>query len=126
MHGIWSTPRGLLLIVFSFSLAVAGCQKTPASDPRAHAAPSGEKEPRPLREVVSSFKVKADTCARLKEGEILFEHLRPGMSKYEVRELLGTPDRKGSTETRWFYTIWYSRFIGVEFDGDKVVKITGG
>jgi len=79
-----------------------------------------------LKEISIAFKNKARTGARLKEGEILFKHLKIGMSRDKVRHLLGEPDPKHSTSDKWFYTTWYSRFIGVEFQNDKVVKISGG
>ncbi len=79
-----------------------------------------------FEDVVASFKSKAASGARLQEGEILFKHLKPGMSRAEVRKLLGEPDTRHSKVDYWFYTIWYSRSIGVWFEEDNVVKIEGG
>lgn len=113
---------GLISLVGNSSGCGPGGHAKPTSDVKSTTRTVDQS----LDEVSTSFKAHSDTCLRLKEGEILFKQLKSGMSRQEVNQLLGEPDTKHSKKKFWFYNIWYSRFIGVEFDGDKVIQITGG
>ena len=68
---------------------------------------------------------KASPGFRTKEARMLAPMIKKGMTKDQVRELLGEPDKKGalaSSDTRWNYTVFYSQCISVTFEEDIVVK----
>lgn len=69
-------------------------------------------------------KFKSSPGMRSKEARMLAPMIEPGMTKAQVREMLGEPDKPktGSLGNTWLYTVFYSQFISVTFEKDKVVK----
>lgn len=80
-----------------------------------------------LQDVSTSFK-KAGPKGRGEEGVYLIEHIRPGMSRDQVRELLGEPSSRGSSfpNEGWWYETDFSAAISVRFRFYKVVSVQGG
>ena len=73
-------------------------------------------------------KFKASPGFRTKEARVLFPMIIPGMTKEEVRSILGEPEEKGvlaSSDSIWNYSVFYSQLISVTFEKDKVVKSVG-
>ena len=73
-------------------------------------------------------KFKASPGFRTKEARMLLPVIVGGMTKEQVRSILGEPDRKGalaSSDTVWNYTVFYSQSITVTFENNKVVKVEG-
>ena len=73
-------------------------------------------------------KFKASPGNRSKEARMLAPMITPDMTREQVREILGEPDKKGalaSSETVWNYTVFYSQYISVTFDKNKVIKTAG-
>jgi len=73
-------------------------------------------------------KFKASPGNRSKEARMLAPMITPGMTKEQGRGILGEPDMKGalaSSEIVWNYTVFYSQYISVTFEKDKVTKTTG-
>jgi hypothetical protein len=69
-------------------------------------------------------KFKASPGNRSKEASMLAPMIKSGMTKAQVRDILSEPDRPktGSLGDTWLYTVFYSQFISVTFEKDKVVK----
>ncbi len=71
---------------------------------------------------------KASPGNRSKEARMLAPTITAGMTKKQVRDILGEPDKKGalaSSETVWNYTVFYSQYISVTFEKDRVTRTVG-
>jgi hypothetical protein len=73
-----------------------------------------------------AFKAKRAIGYRPKEAAILYPIIKTGMSRAQVKELLGAPSEKYSSENRWSYAVGYSQVFDIEFKGDVVVRKIGG
>jgi len=80
-----------------------------------------------LQAVSASFK-KMGPKGRGEEGAYLIKHIRPGMSRGQVRELLGEPSSRSSSfpYESWGYTTYFSAAISVRFKFYRVAEVHGG
>lgn len=70
-------------------------------------------------------KFKSTSGDRTTEARLLAPLITQGMTKDQVHNILGEPDKKGtlaSSDNVWNYTVYYSQAITVLFDKDKVLK----
>jgi outer membrane protein assembly factor BamE (lipoprotein component of BamABCDE complex) len=70
-------------------------------------------------------KFKASPGFRTKEARILAPMITQGMTKDQVRDILGEPDKKGalqSLDSVGNYSVFYSQVITVTFENDRVMK----
>ena len=70
-------------------------------------------------------KFKASPGFRTKEARILAPMITQGMTKDQVRDILGEPDKEGalqSLDSVWNYSVFYSQVITVTFENDRVMK----
>ena len=103
--------------VFQFDIAVL-------SDDRAYVKDNISGDP--IKVASATFKAKRTHGMRPHEAAILYPIIRTGMSRAQVKELLGAPDDKWSADNRWCYTVGYSQFFEIEFKGDTVLRKIGG
>ena len=74
----------------------------------------------------AQFKSKRDLALRPREAQVLYPQIKIGMTRVQIRSLLGEPDKKHSSANTWFYTVGYSQFLSVDFTNDVVEKKDGG
>lgn len=110
--------------------ALAGCQN-PATKPQPTA-----KQTHVFTEVFmtavdfenAKTRFKTSSGNRASEARLLAPVITPGMSRTQVKEILGEPDSKGalqSTPDRWNYTLFYSQSLSVLFRDDVVLRVEG-
>lgn len=70
------------------------------------------------------FKQNSELGLRPKPARKLLPHLKKGMSKTEVKALLGEPSKVSDDGLFWGYIVFYSQFIDIYFDShDRIGKI---
>jgi hypothetical protein len=81
-----------------------------------------------FQDIVASFKMEALRKDRAEEGAYLIKHIKPGMSRGQVWDLLGAPDNchKRFPHEAWWYETFCSRCIDVRFKFFRVVDVHGG
>lgn len=69
-------------------------------------------------------KFKAAPGNRSKEARMLAPMITPGMTRDQVRDILGERDKPKSDtpNNTWVYSVFYSQLISVTFENGKVVK----
>ena len=76
----------------------------------------------------ATARFKASPGNRAEEAKMLAPLIKPGMTRSQVKDILGAPDAKGalkSTSDRWNYTLFYSQALSVTFKGDVVQNVSG-
>lgn len=76
-------------------------------------------------DIGSQFKKKRAGCNRPLEANVLYPMIKVGMTKEQIRVLLGKPDDHTalkSTEDQWNYTVGWSQAFTLEFEGTRLVK----
>ena len=112
----------LILTVMSCGCLIASsCQKQTVS-PRPSAL--SEVHMTAVDSENAKAKFKASPGMRTKEARMLAPMITVGMTKAQVREMLGNPDKpkSGGLGNTWCYTVARSQFISVTFGKGKVVK----
>ncbi|MBT7163798.1 MAG: outer membrane protein assembly factor BamE [Victivallales bacterium] len=118
--------RTIISVVMSCGcLMTSSCQKQtpiPQSSDLSDAHMTGVE----LAQVKAKF--KASPGFRTKEARILAPMITRGMTRNQVREILGEPDKEGalaSSDDIWHYTVFYSQLIAVVFENDRVIRTHG-
>jgi outer membrane protein assembly factor BamE (lipoprotein component of BamABCDE complex) len=76
-------------------------------------------------DISSQFKEKRAGCNRPREATVLYPMIKAGMTKEQIRVILGRPDDHTalkSTEDHWNYTVGWSQAFTLEFEGNRLVK----
>jgi len=74
----------------------------------------------------ASEKFKAQQYFRYEEAKKLVPQLKIGMTKQDIKSILGKPNIKDNNDLLWRYTLGYSQFISVSFDSNDIVNKFGG
>ncbi len=106
-----------LMTVLLLAIVVAGCRRS---------APFASLDQSEIDFASAEFKSKRDLALRPREAQLLYPEIRIGLTKDQIRSLLGEPDEKLSSSDAWFYTVGYSQYFSVDFTNDLVQKKSGG
>ena len=115
-----TTPLVLAVMLLA-GLVMASCEKK-TIPPQADESSEVHKTTVDFENAKAKF--KASPGFRFKEAPMLAPMITPGMTKAQVREILGEPHKpkSGALGNTWLYPVFYSQFISVTFEKDKVVK----
>jgi outer membrane protein assembly factor BamE (lipoprotein component of BamABCDE complex) len=78
--------------------------------------------PPEMVEVSEAFKAKRDLLLREDQAGKLLRYIKEGMNKQHVMEILGAPEDALSQQSRWVYTVGYSKTISVSYSEDASVE----
>ena len=99
-------------------LLVSGCHNTVSQSGSA-------KFPPDIAKAIQEFQTKSRAEDNYAVPRKLLPLLKAGLSKDEVREILGEPGRMAAGkqgEENWLYGLFYSQFISVTFDPEGRIK----
>lgn len=109
--------RFIAISLTAIALACGCRQTTPATN--------SAKFPPEIEEAIRDFQNGSREANDYATARKLLPLLKPGLSKREVQEILGQPNKVTTGETghtHWDYALFYSQFIVITFDNNDNIK----